>query len=353
MIDSWVDDGRKIPGLVMNYIGKIAVRAVKEKGYSPEAVVDILGFSRSCIYDWLWKYHKGGMGGLETQTALGAEPHVTAEMEIWLREMVLETTPNVHGYDTHLWDCAILTELLHLNFGVWVSERTISRHLTKLDPSYQKPQYRAAEQDPEEIRYFLKENLPRIQRLATKLDAEIDFEDEAAVGVSTRHGRTWGERGKASQVPATDQRGGYNVISTVSARGNMRYSTTADYINSQRIIAFLKQLIRGRARPLILLLDRASFHGSKLVREFVRAHRKQIRIFFLPRHAPEYNLGEQVWNEVKVNKMGKQPVQNKLDLKKRLHSALASLQRQTKRISSFFQLPDTQYAAASCMDINV
>lgn len=353
MIDSWVEDGRKIPGLVMNYIRKIAVRAVEQKGYSPEAVVDIFGFSRSCIYDWLRKYHKGGMAALETQTAPGAEPHVTEEMDIWLREIILETTPTVHGYDTCLWDCTLLAELLHLNFGVWVSERTISRHLRKLNLSYQKPQYPAAEQDPEEIRYFLEEKFPRIQRLANKLEAEIAFGDEAGVGVSTRHGRTWGERGKTPEVPATDKRGGYNVQSTVSAHGSMRYSTTADHINSQRFIAFLKQLIRGRPRPLILLVDRASFHGSKLVRDFVRTHRKQIRIFFLPRHAPEYNPDEQVWNEIKVNKIGKQPVRNKRDLKKRLRSALASLQRQTKRIRSFFQLPDTQYAAASCMEINV
>jgi hypothetical protein len=56
------------------------------------------------------------------------------------------------------------------------------------------------------------------------------------------------------------------VLSTVSAEENRHYSTTADYINSQRFMAFLKQLIQGRSRPLILLLDRASFHGSKPVR---------------------------------------------------------------------------------------
>jgi transposase len=97
----------------------------------------------------------------------------------------------------------------------------------------------------------------------------------------------------------------------------MRYSATSEHINSQRFIAFLKQLIRGRTRPLILVLDRASFHGSKMVRDFVRAHRKQIRVFFLPRHAPEYNPDEQVWNELKVNQIGKQPVKNKPDLKRR------------------------------------
>lgn len=353
MIDSWLEDGRKIPGLVMNYIRKIAVRAVEEKGYSAEAVVDILGLSRSCIYDWLRKFHREGMPGLETRTAPGAEPQVTAEMEIWLRETVLETTPKAYGYDTHLWNCAILAELLHHEFGVWVSERTISRHLVKMELSYQKPHYRAVEQDPEEIRYFLQEKLPRIRGLAKNINAEIAFEDESGVGVSTRYGRTWGERGKTPEVPATDQRGKYNVLSTVCAQGNMRYSTTEQNINSQGFIRFLKQLLQGRTRPLILLLDRASFHGSKVVRDFVRAHRTQIRIFFLPRHAPEYNPDEQVWDEIKVNRIGKQPVKNKPDLKKRLYSALASLQHKTKRIRSFFQLPDTKYAADLCMDINV
>lgn len=329
----------------MNYIRKLAVGAVEERGYSPEAVIDMLGFSRSCIYDWLRRYREAGMAGLETQTAPGAEAQVSEEMDRWLREIVLKTTPEAHGYDTRLWNRDILAELLLRQFGVKVSGRTISRHLRKLGLSYQKPQYRAVEQDPEEIRYFLDEKYPRIQRLAKKLEAEIAFEDETGVGVSTRHGWTWGERGKTPHVPATDQRGGYNLLSTVSAEGNLRYSASDESINSQRFIAFLKQLIRGRTRPLILLLDRASFHGSKLVRNFVRAHRTQIRVFFLPRHAPEYNPDEQVWDEIKVKQIGKQPVKDKPDLKRRLYSALASLQRKARRIHSFFQLPHTQYAA--------
>ena len=51
MSGSWQNDGRKIPDEVMSYIRQMAVRAVEEKGYSPEAVIDILGLSRSCIYE--------------------------------------------------------------------------------------------------------------------------------------------------------------------------------------------------------------------------------------------------------------------------------------------------------------
>jgi transposase len=102
-----------------------------------------------------------------------------------------------------------------------------------------------------------------------------------------------------------------------------------------------------RGRPLILLVDHATFHGSKQVRDFVRAHRSQLRVFFLPKRAPEFNPDEQVWNEIKNNRIGKQAVKNKVDLKERLVSALDSLQQNTKRVISFFSLPDTQYACAN------
>ncbi|WP_041355173.1 transposase [Nitrosococcus halophilus] len=94
-----------------------------------------------------------------------------------------------------------------------------------------------------------------------------------------------------------------------------------------------------------MLVDRATFHQSPQVRNFVRAHRPQLRVFFLPKKAPELNPDEPAWNELKNNHLGKQPVKNKTDLKKRLEAALNSLQRQTERICSFFQLPEAQYAA--------
>ena len=65
----------------------------------------------------------------------------------------------------------------------------------------------------------------------------------------------------------------------------------------------------------------------------------------LPKRSPELDPDEQVWNEIKNNQIGKQPINHKRDLKQRLYSALRSLQRHSERIRSFFQLPDTLYAS--------
>jgi transposase len=157
-------------------------------------------------------------------------------------------------------------------------------------------------------------------------------------------GRTWGLRGQTPVIKASMKRGGYNVLSIVTPEGILRYSIQEGNLNGDKFIEFLKQLIRNRKRPLILLVDHATFHSSEPVRKFVREHRSLLRIFFLPKRAPEMNPDEQTWNEVKTHQIGKQPIKDKKDLKKRLRSVLASLQKNTQRVLSFFKLPDTQYA---------
>ena len=70
-----------------------------------------------------------------------------------------------------------------------------------------------------------------------------------------------------------------------------------------------------------------------------------LRIFLLPKRAPEFNPDEQVWNEIKNKHIGKQSIKNKVDLKDHLTVALDSLKQNTQRVVSFFHMPHTKYAA--------
>ena len=290
------------------------------------------------------RYDDAGLEGLRAKDKTGSEPLITMEMDKWLRIVVLNSTPVDHGYDTVLWTRDILAEVLCNKYGIDVAGRTVSEHLKEVGLSYQKPVYRAKEQDPDEVEFFLNEKFPRIKKLAVKIDADIAFEDESGVGMSTHAGRTWGDVGHTPKVLATNKRGGYNILSTVTAQGVMNYSISDGSVDSFRYVKFLKQLIKGRKKPLIIIADRASFHKSKEVRNFVRANRTRIRIYFLPKYSPELNPDEHVWRNIKDEKIGKQPIKDKPDLKKRLRSALVSLQRTKDMVISFFHFPETKYA---------
>lgn len=199
MKPNWLSDARLIPDEVMSYLRKIAVHAVKENDFSPEDVIELLGISRSCMYDWLKRFKADGYDGLDTKKAPGAAPVVTASMDVWLKQTVLETTPEAFGYETPLWTCALLAEVLFDRFGVEVGGAAVNQHLHRLGLSAQKPSYQALEQDPLAVEHFVKEEFPKLQRFAEKIGADIGFEDEAAVDLRDRSGKTWGSRGLKPQ----------------------------------------------------------------------------------------------------------------------------------------------------------
>jgi len=345
MKPNWLSDARLIPDEVMSYLRKIAVHAVEENHYSPEDVIKIFGFSRSCIYDWLKRFQEGGYEDLDTKKAPGISTTVTEEMDCWLKKIILESTPENFGYDTTLWTCDLLAELLAEKYGVNVIGSTVNHHLHQMDLTSQKPNYIAREQDPVAVEQFLKEEFPKIQSFAEKVGADIGFEDEAAVDLRDRSGTTWGQRGIRPDVYVTGQRGRVNILSVVTAKGDLHYHMTEKRINSEEYIQFLEQLMNERDRALFLIVDRASFHCSKQVRKFIWWHRDEIRLYYLPTYSPELNPDEHVWEEIKDKQIGRQPIKNKDDLKQRTSTALKSLKDHAERVISFFHLPETQYAA--------
>jgi len=119
-------------------------------------VAQIFGIAPSAVYAWIKGYNKDGCPGLETDSAPGAKSIITKEMEGWLRSIVLDTSPADHGFETSFWTCDIMRRLLNQKFGIDVQISTISNHLKSMGLSYQKPDYRAFEQNQEDVNYFFK-----------------------------------------------------------------------------------------------------------------------------------------------------------------------------------------------------
>jgi len=135
----------------------------------------------------------------------------------------------------------------------------------------------------------------------------------------------------------------------------VRPAPSGDYSPSLRspwlaaFVQFLKEILKERTRSLVLLLDRASFHRSKKVRSFVRAHRSQIRIFFLPKYAPKLNPAEQVWNIIKNKGLRKMLITTKNQLKKKLRSQLRRLQIRKEKAAT--QSGDRKHFKSVCYRI--
>lgn len=69
--------------------------------------------------------------------------------------------------------------------------------------------------------------------------------------------------------------------------------------NSEAFKCFLTQLRqRTPDREIIIILDNASIHKSKKIKQYVAQH-KNIHLFYLPPYSPEYNPVELFWRWIK------------------------------------------------------
>ena len=116
-------------------------------------------------------------------------------------------------------------------------------------------------------------------------------------------------------------------------------------VGADVFINFLKRLIHGQRRPIFLIVDGHPSHRSKKVKAYVESLQGKLRLFFLPPYSPELNPDELVWNHVKNNGVGRTLVHSPADLMRAIVGRLRYLQKTPAMIRSFFQHPETCYAA--------
>jgi transposase len=336
-------DGRKLDHKALEAIRLHAVLRVREDGASPEALIDALGFHRSCIYDWLKRYDEGGLEALKAKPIPGAPVKLAVWQGNWLRQMIVEKTPLDFGYTVALWTRAIVREVLQRELGVRASDATVGRWLRAWGLSVQKPLRRAYEQDPAQVQQWLDQTYPAVQQQAHDHDAEVYFGDESGVGSTDHSGTTWGVMGDTPVVPATGQRFRLNMLAAVSPRGRLRFMLSTEHVNEEIFCDFLRCLLSRAERPIFLIVDNYKPHRSQRVKEFVAAQDGRLQLFYLPPYSPELNPDEGVWSYVKHHAVGKQIARSKDELKRQVLSRLHSLQKLPEKVKNLFKAPFVQY----------
>ncbi|WP_454634860.1 transposase [Bradyrhizobium cenepequi] len=131
----------------------------------------------------------------------------------------------------------------------------------------------------------------------------------------------------------------------VSPRGALRFMVVKGGVGAQVFIQFLQRLMHRQRRPVFLIVDGHPAHRSKLVKAYIESLAGKLRLFFLPPYSPELNPDELVWNDVKNNAVGRSPHDGPEDLRRAVLGRLRFLQKRPDRVRSFFQAPETRYAA--------
>lgn len=340
------NDARKLDHKNLTELRKRAISSVQD-GESPETVARIMGVNRSTMYGWLARYRDGGWGALDAKKRGGRPPKLDGKTLQWIYRTVTRKNPGQMNFPFALWTTAMIATLIHRKFKIKISRWSVGRLLNQLGLTAQRPMWRAYQQNPQDVERWLNEEYPQIASEAKRLKARIFFGDEAGVRSDYHSGTTWGVRGQTPIVSTTGQRFSCNMISAVSARGELRFMVTKGRVGAKVFIDFLKRLIRDVRGRIFLIVDGHPAHKAKLVKTFIESKKvkNRLQLFFLPPYSPELNPDEWVWNDLKNNGIGRKIITSKEQMKRDVVSHLRRLQKTSKQVRSFFQAPTTKYAS--------
>jgi transposase len=337
-------DGRTLPHKTLEHLRLTAVRRVVEDHEAPSVVMESMGLCRTSIYRWLRRHKKEGWEALAEKIAQGPEPKLTEKQRQQVKGWIVGRDPRQYGFDYGLWTRRIVQSLLEKKCGVKLGLTAVGRLLASLEITPQKPLRRAYERDPARIEKWLEEDYPKLRRRAKRRGAEIFFLDEAGFRSDPVLGRTYGLKGQTPVVKTSGQRQSINAISAVNAKGAFWYDVYSGKLNAARFIEFLRDFVKGRRKPVFLVVDGHPSHAAKKVKTYIQSLAGRLELHFLPPYAPDLNPDEFVWSYAKGNGVSKKPLHQNESLKERVVKDLDAVRQDKRLVRSFFCAVSVAYA---------
>ena len=271
--------------------------------YPKEEIAKLLNVCLKTIYNWLSKFMHKGLACLYWYHYRGRGPksRLTKEQKEQLFKIV-EDGPEKYGFDSGIWNSAMIGEVIQREFNVTYNPRYICSMLKKIGLSYQKAAFISDHLDEKKREEWENVKWPKILKVAKLKKAVIIFCDEVSFAQWGSLAKTWAPKGKQPKIKTTGKRKALKMFGGIDFfSGAFHYMESEGRFNGDTYISFLKELLKKFSSPIFLIEDGAPYHRSQMVKEFKETMKTQGRLFSyrLPSYSPDYNPIEKLWKNTK------------------------------------------------------
>jgi transposase len=137
--------------------------ALLAEGHAPVEVARVLGVDRRSVRRWNAAYHKQGDSGLAARAVPGRPSKLSLRQRTQLEGMLLRGAA-AHGFESELWTCPRVAQIIARRFGIGYHVDHIGRLLRSLGWTPQRPTRRALERDEQGLQRWIKQEWPRIKK---------------------------------------------------------------------------------------------------------------------------------------------------------------------------------------------
>jgi transposase len=340
-------DARQLSDEVLEALRLRALHAC-ELGLSESDVAAVLGVARETVSRWWSAYQAEGLAGLpgeRTGRPVGSGRTLSDEQAAHIQRLIDEKSPTDLAIAAPLWSRAAVRDLIMKEHGIDMPVRTVGEYLKRWGYTAKKPSRHSRDQDPEEVREWLEETYPDIERQAEGEGAVILWCDENGVEADHYPRTGYSREGERATMEVPHRHIRRNVISAVGNNGECHFMTYTGMLDATLFILFLEGLLLETGKKIYLITDRLSAHDCEKVWDWIDQHADRIDMFLLPSHSPELNPDEYLNNDLKGNVHRAGLPNNADDLAARIHAFLLKLLDLPEHVRNYFQHPCVQYAA--------
>lgn len=321
---------------------------LRKRGMKYKDIGEVVGITKTYACTIFKRYERKGAGAIikgQRGRRPGEQLTLQEEQATAIQKMITDKTPDQLKMPFALWTRQAVQQLIKHQYKIAMPIRTVGEYLKRWGFTAQKPAKRAYEQNPKAVKKWLDEEYPSIVQQAKTEGAEIHWCDETGVRNDESSGRGYAPKGKTPIIRLNANRKSISMISSITNQGKLRFMVYKDAMNADLFTKFMGRLIKDAGRKVFLVVDNLRTHHSKLVKEWLDAHKDEIEVFYLPSYSPELNPDEYLNCDMKAAVHSGLPARNEKELKTKVVSHMRKLQKLPKRIAKYFKHPRINYAA--------
>jgi len=340
-------DARKLSTDAQQEIRYQVIR-LKKKGHRRSETSEITGVHPGTISKWCTLHKVGGKQALRIKKRgrpEGSCRTLSGSQEKEIQKTLIDKCPDQMKLPFALWTRIAVQQYIRERHAIKMPIRTVGEYLCRWNFTPQKPLKKSYKQNPKAVKKWLKEEYPAIKARAKKEQAEIQWGDETGLCNDSYYGRSYAPKGKTPEIRLHPRCERINLISSITNQGKVRFMVYKDKMNSQTFIKFMKRLIKDSDKKLFFILDNFRVHHSHLVKDWLKDHKDEIEVFFLPSYSPELNPDEYLNGDLKSGVHSGVPARTGDELKRKAISHLRKLQKLPRRVANYFKHPRITYAA--------
>mgnify|MGYP000487072781 CR=1 FL=1 len=262
---------------------------LKSKGLTSKKVGEQTEMTHISVNSWVKRFETEGISGLETRPGRGRKPIMDSSDEEIVRKAIENDRQSVKKAK-EAWQQAS---------GKEASASTFRAFFIRLGARYRRIRKRPKGKPSPQLYAYKSEKLQELVKQEQEDLIDLYYGDESHICTEGYVPYGWQFRGEDVYIPS--ERGlRLNIFGMIDRNNRYEGFSTTENMTADKIADFIDQLSLRIHKNTFVVLDNASVHRCKLMRELRPIWEKRgLFLFFLPPYSPHLNIAETLWRILK------------------------------------------------------